>query len=953
MRKLLITIIFAAVFARIAGMPLTLRAESSSSTSAQVQCHSMSAQGYLYDSYEKAEYINGFLALHLKLKTPYNDGRVGGNGLDLYTADCAAEYYQNPTPGISFRGGMQYFSIRFDSPGHYDYWDDEQDIKMTCAACSVNVPAITPTGKIYTTIGFHAFIDGDASTIDSGSYSIQGSGATAARNPLIVIPGILGSVLSSAGADLWPNLDKMVSDPGDSFMDPLQMDSAGRPSDGSVHDSDILSSINYGFGTFHYTDRLVNFLQQKGYVLGQNLFLFHYDWRLDASTLADNLKSEVSAILQQTGSAKADFIAHSYGGIVLKQYLLSAVDSSIGNVIFAAVPNLGSAGAAKALIFGDTLGIPLLSSNEIFKLAQNMPSIYDLLPTQEYFSVMPGYYDDLSTLKVKNILGYADSKSMLLNLGKNSQLFAAAENLHTSALDNMDLSQKPYNAYNLVACGIFTIETINKMYEGEPNILERAVVGPKYRIMADSGDGTVLLKSADHLALAEGRTYFVSKVKHSQILSDPDVLDLIASILSGAAENPNTQKIGSDATGCSLAGKLVSFSSNLDFAVKTSDGKILSPADFESATIGHDTHVFIPDDQDYKVVITPQDPKQAVNLSVTKISNQRQQIVNYKNIVVNKDLAVSFFKDSGSTAAESGSGADSGGADASAIDDFGSGAVQNEDSAGNSQDVAPSETLDENYSPVQSPVSTQIYSAAGGVADGNNLLTLDPNNPFVYFKANSSVADILDTKYSLDGQSWDVAGASQQLENVPLNASQLYFFSEDKAGNAENQKNVLLKWQTAQTVQPVFQQIAPQIQQPQVPQQPPQAPLQAQSPQAQDGQLSANNESDLGNSGSGNSDLGNLGSGDSDPGYNSADFQPDSRQFGSSEDFSQPPANLNIKLELPRMLQSPEAPRVIYVQSPKQKHKQPPNIKTHVEGIWDLLGKFYDFLKFSAHLMFF
>ncbi len=967
MRKILSFVILCVLVRALslaAFMPIA-KADTSGATSspspqpAPAPCHAISAQGYLYDNYEKAEYINGYLALHLKLKAPYNDGRVGGNGLDLYAADCTFEVFPNPTPGIAFRPGMQYFSIRFDSPTHYDYWDDEQDIKMDCQACSVTIPPVSPSGKIYTTVGFEAFIDGYASFLNSGSYSITGISQN--RNPLIIIPGILGSVFSSPDQVLWPNLDKMVSDPGDSFMDPLQMDSAGRPTDGTIHDTGVLSSINYVFGQFHYSDQLENYLQQNGYTLGQNLFLFHYDWRQDASSIADTLKNEIAEVLQQTGSSQVDFIAHSYGGLVLKQYLLSAQDSQIGKIIFVAVPNLGSAAAAKALIFGDNLNIPLLSSDEIFKLAQNMPSIYDLLPTQEYFKHIPGFYDDLSTAKVKNILGYADTKAMFLNLNKNNALINAAEALHINSLDSMDLSQKPYSVYNIVGCGTFTVETINKMYAGEPNLLERAIVGPKYRIMADSGDGTVLLQSAEHLGLPQGHLYFAYKAKHAEMLSNPDIINLIGSLLLGAgAAQYDSTKIGTDVSGCSLSGKLISFSSGLEFTVQTSSGKVLNPGDYISTTVGHDTHVFIPDDHAYKVIIKPEQPKQAENISLTRISQNQNmqvntQIVNYKNVVVNQDLLVDLPAAAGS------GGTDNGGVGSGLTGNSGD-TVENQDSTGAEQDVAPSEVLDDNFQPVQSAVSTQIYSAAGAAADNDNILMLDPGNAYIYFKAQSSAADILDTQYSLDsGQTWNVVGSGEQMIAIPLNVSQVDFYSEDKAGNIEDQKNVVIKWQAP----------APPPQQASQPSLPQAIIVQPQTPLLQGaGALSPQSQQDSSFSQAASQDYGDqVYSGHDSTSQdtqndtanqenNSGDVHADSNVDPYVDSLSGTPPNLNINLQLPRQPQNSE-PRIIYIM-PRETdksntmHAQPQvNVRERPANYWGFIKKIYDFLRFSTDLMFF
>ena len=147
-----------------------------------------------------------------------------------------------------------------------------------------------------------------------------------------------------------------------------------------------------------------------------------YDWRLSIDSLVNNGRklddgriyysgplSETSTpyIIQElrrlaagSNTGKVTIVAHSMGGLVTKALTDKLGDEAstlIDKIIFVAVPQVGTPKAIGALLHGFDMALPKsylsalgISNSTIRDLGQNLPSAYNLLPSELYFS----YVDD-------------------------------------------------------------------------------------------------------------------------------------------------------------------------------------------------------------------------------------------------------------------------------------------------------------------------------------------------------------------------------------------------------------------------------------------------------------------------------------------------------------------------------------------------------------------------------
>ena len=126
-----------------------------------------------------------------------------------------------------------------------------------------------------------------------------------------------------------------------------------------------------------------------------NLFVFPYDFRQDnAAVSAVKLKAFVQCVRQFYPDKKVDIIGHSQGGLVASRYIFQNPDDhNIGKLITIATPFLGAPKAIYALEkSGDwsedwAFSLGVMSPPEIKFLSEHFKSVHQLLPSRSYFEL--------------------------------------------------------------------------------------------------------------------------------------------------------------------------------------------------------------------------------------------------------------------------------------------------------------------------------------------------------------------------------------------------------------------------------------------------------------------------------------------------------------------------------------------------------------------------------------
>lgn len=245
---------------------------------------------YFFDAYEHAEYVDGLLRVHLRLKTPYNDGRPFRSAVSTGNENCVIASGTLSPLDTTITQRARYFSFRMISDTAWQLWNDETNEALTCVTCSGTLPA----GAKY--VQWFGSVDAGASTISTTPFAPTES---VALDPVIVVPGILGSMEKDG---VW-------------VLDPI----------------------------LHVYDNLVETLDANEYTLGVDLFTFPYDWKKSNTETALLLKAKIDEVKSICDCNKVDVVAHSMGGLVTRQYVQSTnYENDIDQLIFLGTPHLGA-----------------------------------------------------------------------------------------------------------------------------------------------------------------------------------------------------------------------------------------------------------------------------------------------------------------------------------------------------------------------------------------------------------------------------------------------------------------------------------------------------------------------------------------------------------------------------------------------------------------------------------
>ncbi len=434
--------------------------------------------------------------------------------------------------------------------------------------------------------------------------------------PIILIPGIMGSVLSKNygdNAELWPNTNSLITSISDNFMDDLALTASGtedilKP----LTVGDIMRKVDVSLLGFHYTthlfDGLIEILESGGYVEGTDLFVFPYDWRKDNADNAILLKQKIDEVLAQTGNPKVDLIAHSMGGLVAKKYIVDEGTSTIDKIFFIGTPHLGAPKAFKALMWGDDMGIGInndtlglhihmLSPAEVKFISQNMPGVFELLPSESYTNISKYVYDD--TIK-NDWLSFDETENYMASSGRNTLIFPIADSLH-EVIDTLDLTN--INSYNFSGCG--TTKTIGQILSTK----KTDTIKDK-KIQYVNGDTTVPLISSN---LPAKENYFVAGYQHSELPSANGVPQDILSIIQNGNTVADYINISLNSDICQVSGKSISVHSPVSLDIYdddnnhtgvTNDGTIeygISGVSFDE--IDGEKFAFIPDGTNYTIIL--------------------------------------------------------------------------------------------------------------------------------------------------------------------------------------------------------------------------------------------------------------------------------------------------------------------------------------------------------------
>jgi pimeloyl-ACP methyl ester carboxylesterase len=389
------------------------------------------------------------------------------------------------------------------------------------------------------------------SYVELGKELTRSQGAVYKPIKIIFIPGILGSKLTDPETNqlIWGGIGttnpKLKYD-GSTSLAPSFFDRA---------------EINLFFwkpGVSVYGDA-IQALQKLEYVNEEDILPFAYDWRQSNRKSAKNLNDWLCDKSDVLANNNIIFVAHSMGGLVLKNWFMDFYDADKGcretekrwlkvrNVVFVGTPHYGSPKAFNALVGGFTLFDDWLrnklTSEGLKKYGHSFRSLYELLPLQNNGNCNPAVFgnDMLEPAVAVAGAGQAPSAFDVQFLshhelpkdidGAPRQEFYAT--FLTPTLESALARSCELAGYRFPVLGmgnVVTIYGVGPTSSTDRNTIQKVVwESGKWNTETANGDGTVVKQSAAWVAALPSEFYSVpANSTHQDLLDNSAVQELIA-----------------------------------------------------------------------------------------------------------------------------------------------------------------------------------------------------------------------------------------------------------------------------------------------------------------------------------------------------------------------------------------------------------------------------------------
>jgi len=351
---------------------------------------------------------------------------------------------------------------------------------------------------------------------------------------VIFIPGIKGTKLVNTNR---VNFDTIWSGLQSNFetIQDLELTSAFNQ---EYYDESIRAIIRPGEIEELAYDEFINDLRTD-----KPIFIFNYDWRLSASENGERLANYVTYLVDKSKASasyrgsfkKFDFITHSLGNFILRNYLKREGFAKVNKIVFTVPPFLGSIDITSALLIGEGW-FPNVKA-KIRKLIRTFPGALELLPTYPKAGSFDSGSANHSFLNFKHWQGNVIAPDNNVAAKFKSALLKAQKTVRNELLDLSTLDPVEQKRI-LVICrtGYKTFQSIRitRSATNEPTNyydFENAT-------RTDDGDGRVPNISSCHyyesvLTLVIKDAFLYKDYSHGFILKDERVQKLVNRFLFG------------------------------------------------------------------------------------------------------------------------------------------------------------------------------------------------------------------------------------------------------------------------------------------------------------------------------------------------------------------------------------------------------------------------------------
>jgi pimeloyl-ACP methyl ester carboxylesterase len=293
--------------------------------------------------------------------------------------------------------------------------------------------------------------------------------------PIVVVPGVMGSILECGTDEVFPN----------GFFP--EFEQFMLKSDGLTNQAGSCSSRVAANGHLRDTyDAVMAFFNDVADDDGRLVYGYGYDWRHSPDQNVAGLAALIEQAKQQSGSDQVMLVAYSMGGIVTQLYIHDpAQAANVSRLVTVETPYWGSMMPWLALSHGttETIADAVIWNPSLHRFAQNASGLFSLYPSANLNRAVHGW------LKVP-LIGDNGTETeagvvqAAAGFGATTSLVKAAQNLHKNSVDGFTTNGVDVHA--IVSSGLPTIGRITEVF---PGFLDHQIAAPSYNYV--DGDEVV------------------------------------------------------------------------------------------------------------------------------------------------------------------------------------------------------------------------------------------------------------------------------------------------------------------------------------------------------------------------------------------------------------------------------------------------------------------------------
>lgn len=456
------------------------------------------------------------------------------------------------------------------------------------------------------------------------------------NNPIIIVPGIMGSRLyqPSNGSRIWD--PAFLSGTWGTLGGKIVYGKKVTLKNNLVNMSKEIKG-NREYGAANTYKKLVDNICDT--FPNREVYFFSYDFRNDNRVSASRLKDEINSVLGSKYK-KVDLVCHSMGGLVASHYVSVNGTSKLGRVITLGTPYEGAPKLVNCVltnkVVDDSIKDPILTMMGLNReVKSSFPSLAQLAGTKTLYKKLPCY--ELKVLGgLENKISYTSYKSKMKAIFGNK--YDSAEAFHNEIKDsngyNKLLNFK--DSYFVVGKGHKTISGLTFYGGNTKNSIDCGSL--KYC----DGDGTVPYQSSTmngNLTKKKDKYHYTEIVgTHGGICENKNSLKWVDSILKRENSSYNEVKKKKKYT-------IVRIACPVDVKVKKGNEE-LNSANTKKISASFGTIDYVGKNADIKMVCLDGDDYQLnlngtgkgkMNLSVENYNENGKLIreANYNNVKVN------------------------------------------------------------------------------------------------------------------------------------------------------------------------------------------------------------------------------------------------------------------------------------------------------------------------------